>query len=31
VQLARDLASGIEVVDDLRVSRVAGPDEPEPL
>ena len=31
VQLARDLAPGIEVVDDLRVSRFAGPDEPEPL
>jgi osmotically-inducible protein OsmY len=31
VQLARDVASGIEIVDDLRVSRVAGPDDPETL
>jgi osmotically-inducible protein OsmY len=31
VQLARDLASGIEVVDDLRVSGLAGPDDPETL
>jgi osmotically-inducible protein OsmY len=31
VQLAQDLASGIEVVDDLRVSRLADPDEPEAL
>jgi osmotically-inducible protein OsmY len=31
MEVARSLASGIEVVDDLRVSRVGGPDGPEPL
>jgi osmotically-inducible protein OsmY len=31
VQLARELAAGIEVVDDLRVSRLGGAGEPEAL
>jgi hypothetical protein len=32
VQLVRDLAPDVDVIDDLRVSRIAAvPDEPEPL